>query len=204
MRTAAYTEKLTDPFLPAQPGPFRRADGKTVTVQQMTGSSDAVQVRRADGWTSATLPYQGGELQAVVLLPPTASSSTACAALTARQVSALTDGLSVAGQVDMPKLHLSQTSQLAGDLEHLGLSATGYPGFGAAGSGISQVVQKTVLDVDENGTKAAAATGISIGVSARVPLNVVTVDRPYLLLIQDTKTHTPLFLARIGDPTTSN
>ena len=97
----------------------------------------------------------------------------------------------------MPKLKLSQTSQLTDDLAKLGLPLGGdYSGFGTPGD-ISQVVQKTVLQVDERGTKAAAATGIAVATSASLP---VTVDRPYLLLIRDTATGTPLFLARISDP----
>src|SRR6185312_5275239 len=64
-------------------------------------------------------------------------------------------------EIQMPKLKLSQTAQLAADLAKLGLPLDGYySGFGTTGD-ISQIVQKTVLQVDERGTKAAAATGIA-------------------------------------------
>jgi serpin B len=58
------------------------------------------------------------------------------------------------------------------------------------------------MDVDQLGTTAAAATGIAIGASG-IAGNIVTLnfDRPFLLMLEDTATRTPLFLARIADPT---
>ncbi|MDX6268097.1 MAG: hypothetical protein QOD70_2837, partial [Frankiales bacterium] len=56
--------------------------------------------------------------------------------------------------------------------------------------------------VDPIGTEAAAATGIgafTMGLWAGP--HALVLDRPYLLVIQDTKTGTPLFLSRVGDPT---
>lgn len=204
---AATTTVLTDalylkapwrsPFLPAYDAPFHTAGGRGVISRMMNSQEGAAQIRRAGGWTAATLPYTGAQLQAVVLLPP-GDSSQDCAAPTPAQLKALTTGASISGPVSMPKLQLTQTSKLTDDLAALGLPLNGnYRGFGGAGP-ISDVVQKTYLQVDEHGTKAAAATGIGM-LSAGMP--GVQADRPYLLLIQDTATGTPLFLARINDPT---
>ena len=65
------------------------------------------------------------------------------------------------------------------------------------------MVQKVVVKVDQKGTEAAAATGIGVILSrARSgPAHALVLDRPYLLMIQDTRTGTPLFLSRIADPT---
>ncbi|BEP16226.1 hypothetical protein acdb102_45370 [Acidothermaceae bacterium B102] len=60
------------------------------------------------------------------------------------------------------------------------------------------------MTVDHRGTVAAAATGISGSATAAAPpVHHLTFDRPYLLLLEDTATHTPLFLASIGDPSAS-
>ncbi|HEX4427670.1 MAG TPA: serpin family protein [Frankiaceae bacterium] len=185
------------PFQKAVDGDFHTAAGNTVTAPMMSSEEEFGQLRTSGGWRSLTLPYTGGKLEAVVLLPANPSAAP-CAAVTPQQLAALTSGSPSAVTVQMPKLKLSQTSRLADDLSALGLPLSGdYSGFGSSGS-ISQVVQKTVLQVDERGTKAAAATGIAVATSAQAP---VTVDRPYLLLIRDTATGTPLFLARISDPT---
>ena len=51
------------------------------------------------------------------------------------------------------------------------------------------------------GTTAAAATGVAAGTAMRAgPPMMLTFDRPFLLLLEDTATHTPLFLARITNP----
>ncbi|HEX4017739.1 MAG TPA: serpin family protein [Frankiaceae bacterium] len=185
------------PFNPASDATFRTASGSNVSVPLMSSQEDFGQYRTSGGWSSVTLPYTGGKLEAVVLMPsgPTAAP---CAAVTPQQLTALTTGTSSQITVQMPKLDLSQTSHLTDELAALGLPLSGdYSGFGSSGV-VSDVVQKTVLQVDERGTKAAAATGIAMAASAHSPF---TVDRPYLLLIRDTATGTPLFLARISDPT---
>ncbi len=184
------------PFHPAVNADFHTAAGKTVTVPLMSSDPNFGQLRISGGWKAVTLPYTGGKLEAVVLLPASPAAGS-CVAPTPAQLTALTSGTSSEATVQMPKLHLSQTSQLTRDLAGLGLPLSGnYSGFGTSGV-VSQVVQKTVLQVDERGTKAAAATGVAVATSLGPS---VTVDRPYLLLIRDTATGTPLFLARISDP----
>ncbi|MCU1676282.1 MAG: hypothetical protein JWM93_1040 [Frankiales bacterium] len=51
-------------------------------------------------------------------------------------------------------------------------------------------------------SKAAAATGIVTAVSAPVRAEPpIIFDRPFLLVLTDTATHSPLFTAVVGDPT---
>ena len=185
-------------FKPAVPGDFRTASGRTVTAQLMNGSDLRAARRTSKGWTSVALPYQGGQLQAFAVLPP---ASGRCAP-TSQLLSSLTTGAAQDNVgLRLPRLHLAVKTDLTSSLAGLGLPLGGdYSGFGDKGLAVSQVLQKAVLDVDEAGTKAAAATGISMEVSARVGGEVVSFDRPFLLLLQDTATASPLFLARIADP----
>jgi serpin B len=70
---------------------------------------------------------------------------------------------------------------------------------------ISEVVHKAYVDVDEQGTEAAAATGVVMvaGAIARpmAPIPVFRADHPFLFLIRDNQTGSVLFLGRIMDPT---
>ena len=69
---------------------------------------------------------------------------------------------------------------------------------------ISQVAHEAYISVDEDGTEAAAATGVvAVATSGHVVTAhpIVTVDHPFLFAITDTKTGTPLFLGRVTDPT---
>jgi len=61
-------------------------------------------------------------------------------------------------------------------------------------------VQKVDISVDKNGTTAAAATGVAMATAAVGSWTHVDLDRPFLFLVTDTATHTPLFLTRIADP----
>jgi serpin B len=70
---------------------------------------------------------------------------------------------------------------------------------------VSAVAHKAYLDVDEQGTEAAAATAVVARPMARIatgepPVELV-VDRPFLYAIMDTGSGRPLFLGRVTDPT---
>jgi serpin B len=171
----------------------------------MNNTDGSYASRAANGWQSVVLPYIGN-LQAVALLPPAGGSGAAaqCQTPSASTLGALTSGASQRVGIVLPKLNLSQTLPLTSTLAAMGLPLSGdYSGLGNGDSQISEVVQKVVMKVDQQGTEAAAATGIGIATSARLASQVVTFNRPFLLLLEDTTTHTPLFLARVADPTQS-
>jgi serpin B len=190
------------PFPGASPAPFRTAGGRVVQVPVMTSTVPVASYRQAGGWQSATLPYAGGELAAVALLPPARAATCAVPALS--QWTALTAGTSTqTAAVQLPRLHLSQTwDDLQSPLAAMGLPLHGdYTGLGPADSQISDVVQHDAMDVTPAGTTAAAATGVAVGTAIRAPAPLtLRFTRPFLLLLEDTATHTPLFLALITDP----
>jgi serine protease inhibitor len=63
---------------------------------------------------------------------------------------------------------------------------------------ISEVKQKTFIDVNEDGTEAAAVTSVGVGIISLPP--AVVLDRPFLLAIRERLSGTILFLGKIGDP----
>jgi serpin B len=68
---------------------------------------------------------------------------------------------------------------------------------------ITAVLHEAYIAVDESGTEAAAATAVVAGVTAgrvTTPVTMV-VDRPFLFVIHDLATATPLFIGRVTDPT---
>jgi serpin B len=67
---------------------------------------------------------------------------------------------------------------------------------------IKDVIHKAFVDVDEEGTEAAAATAVIIGLTSMVETQAqMTVDHPFIFLIQDKPTGTLLFFGRVLDPT---
>jgi serpin B len=80
---------------------------------------------------------------------------------------------------------------------------TGKPEFS-----ISAAIHKAFIDVNEEGTEAAAATSIVMRATAmrmprpEPPPIVFRADHPFLFMIRDTKTGAILFMGRVEDPRT--
>ena len=65
---------------------------------------------------------------------------------------------------------------------------------------IQDVVHKALVSVDEEGTEAAAATAVIVGIESVRQTVEVNVDRPFVFLIRDIETGTILFVGRVLDP----
>jgi len=188
--------------------PFTRADGSTVTVPMMHNDQDEqakVGYAEGPGYQVVTLPYKGGELAFTVIVPATVD------ALRGKGIAALLGEVRPAlVTLAMPRF----TARSAMDLTET-LAAAGMPvAFTDAAdfSGVTDdddlyidsVQHKTFVRVDEQGTEAAAATGVDEQAVSAPLTYTVTVDRPFLFVITDTATGAPLFLGRISDPTATS
>jgi serpin B len=68
---------------------------------------------------------------------------------------------------------------------------------------ISDVIHKAFMEVSEEGTEAAAATGVIIGRGMTVenPVPIFRADHPFIFMITDDETGMVLFMGRMADPT---
>jgi serine protease inhibitor len=209
-------------------GPFTTAGGHRVSVSFMNGGG--FRTATAAGWTAVSLPYQGGKLSMVALLPAPGSGNcvlppaTALGALTTRLGTtratapgastppgtggaAGTGGTAVPAQtsIALPRVNLSTRASLKGLLGTLGLGAAFGPaadftGMSPAACCIGLVEHAATLQVGEKGTVASAATAVGISPTAARAGPTLVFDRPYLLLVTATATGEPLFAARVGSP----
>ena len=62
---------------------------------------------------------------------------------------------------------------------------------------VDSILHKAVVEVQEEGAEAAAATAV---VMTRSPSKIIEFDRPFLFIIQDVNHKIPLFMGRIVDP----
>lgn len=191
--------------------PFTREDGSTVEVDMM--SLDNVAVRRAQGSTYAAveLPY-GGEAFSMVIVLPSAGVSARdwLAALDTDTWAALTGGLA-AGELDLlsiPKLTLTYDAYLNDALKAMGMEAPFRAGADFTRMSplghqmcIDFVRQKTRIEVDERGTRAAAATAVGVGVTS---FNAFVADRPFVFVIRERLSGAVLFAGLVGDPTAAD
>ena len=67
---------------------------------------------------------------------------------------------------------------------------------------VDSIIHKTRIELDREGTKAAAATAIGVakttGIMEDVPLREVRLDRPFIFVISDINTSTPIFIGTVG------
>jgi serpin B len=199
------------PFPEDSTGPdsFRLTDGKTVEVPMMRQRAE-MRVMSGDGYRMAELPYIGGQLSMLVLLPDEGGLGGLEDRLDADLLSAAVGSLRGA-EVDlaMPKFDFEWEAQkLPEAFKRLGMTDafTGAADFsGMTGKPelhIGAILHKSFVGVDEAGTEAAAAT-VVIMMRESAPIGApveFTVDRPFLFLIRDNLTGTILFLGRVVNP----
>jgi serpin B len=199
-----FPESATEdaPFYPDGPG-------RPALTALMMRSTAARAYRRGDGYQAVVLPYQGGRLAMTVVLPdgPLAALRPAIAAGGLRGLQAGTSRYQVT--LSLPRFRVEAAFDLVPVLRQLGVTDafTGQADFSGITEAerllINAVAHKAYVDVDEQGTEAAAATAITFRPLAafRAPAAVtMTVDRPFLFTIIHTPTGLPLFVGQVSHP----
>jgi len=200
------------------PAPFHLAPDERVDVPTLRRQGRLGYAQR-DGYRAVTVPYLGGEVQFLILLPDADRSLRDLeGGLTADQL--VTDAALPSTEVilHLPKLNLEPpVLRLGQQLRALGMTTAFDEPRGSADFDrmaprrpddylrISEVFHKTFLALDEKGTEAAAATAVVMmrvtSVAAPKPDPIeVRVDRPFLFAIQHRASGACLFLGRVVDP----
>lgn len=198
---AQWQEKYTESN--AKDGEFNAADG---TVQQATYLHSEESTYLDDGMATGFLkPYEGGRYSYLALLPnEDITMEEYLASLTGEKLLAtIANASSESVQVTMPKLKTETTRELNEPLCAMGMplafsAGADFSGIADQGLCIDTVLQKTYLEVDENGTKAAAATAVMMKECAIEITYSVFLNRPFVMGIYDNETQTFLFLGVIN------
>lgn len=209
----AFSEAAT------KPEPFHMARGKAVKPVPTMRQERQYGYAKQDGYTAVTVPYFGGNVHFLVLVPDevdglaalerriTAAALANCARLPVKDVI-----------LHLPKFKIEgEGMSLAKELKALGMkTAFNEPGGSADFSRmgprtpseylfISEVIHKTFIALDEKGTEAAAATAVIMALGGAFhpdppkPIEVKA-DRPFLFAIQHAESGACLFLGRVTVP----
>lgn len=191
-----------------QDAPFHMGDNKRVDAPLMF-QQGLFSHATADGLQVLELPYAGGDLSMLVLLPDNPDGLADLEQrLTAENLSQWTaDLLPNEVLVYLPKFRLSGEFELADALHALGMVAAFDPAradfSGISGSRelfLSAAIHKAFVDVNEEGTEAAAATAI-VGMTGAAPtIHEFRADHPFAFLIRDNATGGLLFAGRVVAP----
>lgn len=185
-----------------QDGIFHRADGGQQKAPMMHRAGLLRAYRSGDGFEAAKLPYQSSGMALYAILP--APGTTPEQAMAKVPVENLIHG-SDAAELDLrlPRFTLDYSTELKKPLGRMGMGiAFQYPGaeFAPMGSPllyIGEVIHKTRLEVDEEGTVAAAATAVvmrpGLAMPQKIEKKTLVFDRPFGVMVCDESTDAVLF-----------
>ena len=211
MNALAFDAKWAAPFeeYAVKEAPFTRADGTKETCDMMRGEEHIyLEDENAVGFVK---PYRGGSYRFVALLPDEGISLTDyIASLTPETLSALLDGAErkYSVRIGLPKFTFDYSVKLNDALKAMGVTTLFDP-FGCDLSGmfpreigayVSDVLHKTFIEVNTEGTRAAAVTAIVTKENA-MPISepkTVVLDRPFVFLITMGEADTPVFIGAVN------
>lgn len=191
-------------------GIFTAASGKRQTADYLD-SHETIYLS-GNNVSGFLKPYDGGKYAFVALVPDEGVTlADYLRTLTGEHLYQLiTDHHYADVQASIPKftarseLELEEPLRAAGINDLFDVSAADLRGLGSAPNGntlyVNSVLHKTYLELDENGTKAAAATSLDVNAGAAPPsedVKTVTLDRPFLYMVVDTHACVPLFMGTV-------
>ena len=193
---------------------FTKADGSAVTVPFMNMFEAYESYIKTEDAEGIMLPYDDGRLAFIALKPDDGDARKYAAGLTGEK---LKEAIAAAKAdtfvtVNMPKFDTEYSVYLTDALKAMGMTDAFDPDLAdlsGAGRGvdgplyISYVFQKVKVDVNEEGTEAAAVTEIATAEGCALPADepiVLTFDKPFVYAIVDTETGVPLFAGVMENP----
>lgn len=195
---------------------FTLADGTTETVDMMNQYGEKHLYFSEDSYDGVVLPYRGEDM-AFVAIKPTAGQSVRelYESLTQNEIDRILDIEDrVTIDLKMPKFEITFDQELNDSLKALGMqkafdrNLADFSGMSKNGTRdffISLVRQKAVIKVDEEGTEAAAVTGVVMeAMSAEKPRKPIDVyfDEPFVYMLMNTDEEIPLFMGILDNPAT--
>lgn len=191
--------------------PFTLADGteKPVPIMHQEGTFDYL---RGDGFQAVGLPYGEGRMRMYVFLPDADSGLEAF--LAELDATLWEEWMArfrpMEGDLGLPRFEVEYEEDLSALLKSLGMAiafdqyeadfSRMLPVSSLQNAYISRVKHKTYVKVNEEGTEAAAATSVEVGITSVPQRFTMVVDRPFFFAIRDDATGTVLFLGAIVDP----
>ncbi len=196
---------------------FKKADTQELPFNLLNGSQVVVPMMHAkknygytygDGYRAVALPYRGDQVAMLIILPDEGNFGSFEEELSAELLSNIIGEMSYDEvNLTLPKFTFETKLSLVDTLVSLGM-VDAFDSQNADFSGIdgqrdlviTDAVHKAFIDVNEEGTEAAAATGIVVGLTSFKEENIILVDRPFLYAIFDKVTDSILFFGRVTDP----
>jgi serine protease inhibitor len=192
-----------------QQASFFNEDGSLFGKVDMMQMENTLQLADNASFRAVELPYKNGKFSMLLFLPSEESSVD--------QLVQELDGATwlnwLTGfnerqnfTVYLPRFEFEFERLLADDLKAMGLeiaftSQADFSGISPIELLISEVIHKTYIKVNEEGTEAAAVTAITMDATSINPiLNEIRFDRPFLFAITEKSSKSILFMGKVAEP----
>jgi serpin B len=202
-----FKDRWQTPFDPKDTAPaaFHTSDGRSIDVPMMHSPGGDLLFRQDDHFVAVDLPYATTGFSLVVLTSKEAPASLKDFAPVADWLTG-GDFTATKGELALPRFSLTGGADLLPVLDNLGLrrarlSRFAFSLLSPAGQVITEVLQKTVIKVDEEGTEAAATTAVTGEREFVTDFVKMTVDKPFMFALRDEKSGLVLLEGYVGDPT---
>jgi serine protease inhibitor len=191
---------------------FSVSASNKVTVPLMYQKSDFKMLTGND-FKAISIPYKGKSLSMVILLPQAEDGLAALEKqLTTKNLKEWVEKLDKQGvkeiELSMPKFRLETKYDLVSPFMNMGMkdafdvAAADFSGMGWPKGDlyVSQIKHKAFVEVNEEGTEAAAATAVEMATKSIPYYPVFRADHPFLFLIRDEQSGAILFMGRMVNP----
>jgi len=177
-------------------------------MMTLTGEKAKFNYAETESLQILEMPYKGEELSMLVLLPREGTLDEFEQSLTLEKLNEWRNSLQERKiDVYMPKFKFETKYFMKEDLEQMGMPtafsmAADFSGMdGTDRLYISQVIHQAFVEVNEEGTEAAATTAVIMAQKSAGFSNMFMADHPFVFMIQEKETGNILFLGRMSDPT---
>lgn len=188
--------------------PFYREDGSLFGEVEMMEVESTFNASFTDEFTAVELPYKNKKFSMFLFLPLEGSTVNGLLGqLDGSTWNSWLEGFSERKEftVYMPKFKFEYERSMAEDLKAMGLEVAftdlaDFSGISPVDLLISDVIHKTYIDVNEEGTEAAAVTAIVFETTSMGSFNGIRLDRPYLFAITENSSKSIVFMGKVMEP----
>jgi len=155
------------------------------------------------------MPYKGDKVSMVIILPKTGKFVTVENMMDEKKLQEwLKNAMKTKVKVYIPRFKFTQMFGLSEDLSKMGMedafdeNKADFSGINGRKNDlyISKVIHKAFVEVNEEGTEAAAATAVILDTKALIEELVFKADHPFIFFIRDKEAGSILFMGRVMDP----
>ena len=189
--------------------PFTTLNGTTTQVDMMFSKGVSMKYKSTSDFQLLDLPYGNGQFRFTILLPHEYAGILDLTETINAQTfnSTINSADSISAELELPKFKMTWKDDLKPSLAQMGMLMVGFPLLFEGPTPpiqVGRVIHQSFLEVNEEGSEAAAATAIGMEFTSIGPSRPtkITIDKPFLFMIREKHSGVILFMGQLTDPGT--